>query len=86
MAGMEDDPIVRVRIRGANGSVYRAGRCTPYFAETVIADLWRRRGRVEVVVRGDPVAVTPLRDRLGVLDRPAIRVVYRQTRPTVSAA
>jgi len=84
---MEDSPIVRIRVRGPHGSLYRAGRFTPYFAETLLADLRHRpRGRVEVVVRGDPATLTTLRDCLSALDAPAVSIVYRETRPSSSAA
>lgn len=77
---MQDHPIVRIRVRGAHGCLYRAGHVTPYFAETVLADLRRRGpGRVEVIVRGDPESLTTLRAHLRTLDTPTIRIIYRHT-------
>ena len=87
MCAMEDTPFVRVRVRDAHGSLYRAGLPTPYFAETLLGDLRRQRaGRVEVLVRGDADGLNALRDLLATRRAPAIRVVYRRTTPLGGAA
>ena len=87
MDAMQDFPLVRVRVRDAHGTLYRAGLPTPYFAETVLRDLRRQRaGRVEVLVRGDAAGLDTLRGLLAARRAPTIHVVYRQTTPVGGAA
>jgi len=78
--------MIRIRIRGPHGCLYRAGHLTPYFAETVIADLRRQRTAVEVVVDGRAASLTALRDRLRLLNTPHARIVYRERVATADAA
>jgi hypothetical protein len=87
MGVMEDTPFLRVRVRDARGSLYRAGLPTPYFVETLLGDLRRQRaGRVEVVVRGDADRVNALRDLLATRRTPTTHVVYRRTASVRGAA
>jgi hypothetical protein len=84
---MQDSPLVRVRVRDAHGTLYRAGVPTPYFAETVLGDLRRQRaGRVEVLVRGDGAGLKALRELLAARRAPTIHVIYRRTTPVGGAA
>ena len=87
MGAMEDTPLLRVRVRDAHGSLYRAGLPTPYFVETLLQDLGRQRaGRVEVIVRGGASSLNALRELLATRRAPTIRVVYRRTTPVGGSA
>jgi hypothetical protein len=87
MGAMQDSPFVRVRVRDAHGTLYRAGLPTPYFAETVLRDLRRQRtGRVDILVRGDAASLNALRALLAARRAPMIHVVYRRTTPVGGAA
>ena len=83
---MQEDAMIRIRVRGAHGCLYRAGHLTPYFAETLIADLRRQRTAVEVVVDGRAASLIALRDRLRILHTPYVRIVYRERVATGDAA
>lgn len=83
---MENFPLVSISIRQPTGSIFRSGYLTPYFAETISADLRRSRAeRVHVLVRGDETALETVRGRLAPLGVGEIRIVYR-CRPVRPAA